>query len=391
LVSPSPTPDYREFLLSDSCIKAFEQYAYVFPEEGLDESVPPLPPWEIAGALPAHPEGWAWSHIAATRTYLNQTEIWVRRHGSPIYLQPYFDSFREFLIFRPGPRSWETVSAELDRKDLYVGDLFVTSDGQIWGQNIWYFGYDEPTVEALPLLSRFNESTRRFEFGPNVLEIPLFIEDSSSWDGIDVVLDRNDVFWIFVAHQALFSYDTADHTLKRQHELPGQDVFHSIVASDGQIAFRSYGDPDDMLSIYYPDEDRLEHVEIPDFFQRNINGMAFDLQDNLWLGAGGYRDPLGAWHIINPEFEDLIDSRPTDRWSVWGRAGLILATSDGRLWFMRWADTAWIFQGNAWYDPASGTGCMFSTTTSKILEGPKGNVWLVANRSLYQLALDSKD
>ena len=64
--------------------------------------------------------------------------------------------------------------------------------------------------DPLPLLGcKFTKETRRFQFVPNVIELPLIIKKSANRVnvGIEILLSKDDVFWFFVFDDGIYSYN----------------------------------------------------------------------------------------------------------------------------------------------------------------------------------------
>lgn len=64
-------------IANGNCIKSFESYAYVFPEEEHSEAIPPLPPWEIVASIPQ--SAGSQPQVSIARKVNEQNGIWVRR------------------------------------------------------------------------------------------------------------------------------------------------------------------------------------------------------------------------------------------------------------------------------------------------------------------------
>lgn len=373
----------------DRCIKTFESYAYVMPIFDSDIKAP-LHPWKKESQIPStQNETWSGaSQVAGARVYRNQNEIWVRSYDFVIFLPPKFDDHREFLIYKSEEMIWETVSAELEGKDIYVGELFVTSGNRVWGKNIWHYTHEAKQDEQVPILSVFNDKTKRFEYVPNILELPLEIATSSGKDGIRIILDRDDIFWIFAKDSGVFSFDTKTLELTTHRIDFDLDISDADLAHDGSIYLHHivyYPEPNDVvLYQYFPTSNQLRSIKLPEEWM-DFSGMEVDSEGNLWIGALGYRDIHGNWNDINSRFARMIERMP-DGFPVWGLPGIFLISSDGLLWYMRYADTSPQFQGNAWYDPNTGEGCMFTNSPSKIIEFD-GYMWLISDGHLYNYSI----
>jgi hypothetical protein len=64
---------------------------------------------------------------------------------------------------------------------------------------------EDPKPDKVPILSKFNEQTQRFEFDPGILEIPVTQEQYFLQP--EIILDQQDIFWIFAQRDGIYRYD----------------------------------------------------------------------------------------------------------------------------------------------------------------------------------------
>lgn len=380
------------------CIKSFQEFAYSRPDLYPQiEIVLPSAPWEIEAKVPLQKiENYqvAGSQVAASRSIDGKREIWLIQTLSPTNEsnQQYTNNF---LVYQTELQNWETILAEIEDSGLFVDDIFVTSDGSIWGKTVWDITHERTDLEKAPVLSKFNENTRRFEFAKGVLEIPWTLFSYGSFPWPEIVVDNKDVFWIFSENDGIYRYDPISQRTDKQADLLGLDVTEIALSPDGSIYFKVYSEKiysqesffrllDDMLYQFIPETKEIVSLKIPEEPWLIFSGMLIGHDNKLWLGAIGYREPEDNWHLIHPNPEnmfvgagDIYQAPPF----------IILESSNGILWYRNFlyderAD------GTAWYDPQTREGCMFTNIAANIIEDPKQQLWLVADGKLfkYQLA-----
>jgi hypothetical protein len=194
-------------LANDGCVRSFDAFAYTLPEWNpnmMVEKVSPLPPWQIESALPTwQVEGYhiLRSDVQLARLVNGRQEIWIIQVLLPT--ESGTGVKNAFAVYQVESQKWEFVSANIGDTDLLARDLFVTSDGSVWGKTVWDPTQRRSGPEEAPALSRFNEDTQRFEFAPGAPKILLARETNYS-DWPEIVLDSQDIFWIFVQNDGLY-------------------------------------------------------------------------------------------------------------------------------------------------------------------------------------------
>ena len=392
-----PTLDEFELVTEEYCISTFDEFAFFFPERNSqsDLIVEPMFPWKRVLKLPDFITNSGNSpQLSGARMLGGNAELWVRGDGNPI-LAPTMDSVKKFYLFNPESMEWETVSANvLDTKDVIVGQIFISSDGSIWGRNV-RSGMSRSN-DPLPLLSKFNEETRRFQFVPNVIELPLIIEKSSNRVnlGIEILLSKDDVFWFFVFDDGIYSYNPSSSITTRHRDLPQIEVAKAIESSDGNLYFYRVSDSgnnieEDTLSVFNPTTGELASLAPPDEFWPSFSGIALDKNGDLWLGSVAKIMANGTWELLYPNVEYFFDN--VQKWiPVWAPPRVLFESSDGKLWFLNYRDTDIVYEGLAWFDPKQGTGCYFTNIATQIVE-IDGSVWLIVDGSLFRYKLPLGD
>jgi hypothetical protein len=396
-ISVSSTPHVETAVLSSNkqCYKTFQEFAYTLSDSDFPDKLLPTDPWQIENSLPnQQAEGFFVDDIQVelARSVDGYQEIWLAKPAD--YTED--KSKNAFAIYRPESQEWQEVSGKVGNTDIFVQDLFLTRDGTVWGKNTWSVPYNE---EAIPnkgaVLSKFNQQTQRFEFVTGVPEIPFTYEQSFLMP--EIVLDEQDIFWIFVQYDGLYRFDPAIQLTTKEEDLPDFNVNTSTLSSDGSIYLVNYdfrelasGKPsfriyEGMLSQFIPSSGELVHLRIPDEPWPSFSGMLMTQTGQLWLGAIGYRESNGTWHLIHPDPESYFEHVGDPSWPP---PLLMLESSDGLLWFQKYLGASLRNEGTAWYDPNTGEGCMFTNFPANIIEDSQHQLWMFADGKLYKYSLE---
>lgn len=380
------------------CIKSFHEFAYSGLEPSLDgevKKIPPSPPWQIETTVPIHHvEGYVISSVDTeiTRSIGRRQEIWI---AETLFETAGYNNKNVFVVYQPKSQKREFVLADIGDSGFFVENLFVTNDGSIWGKTVWDTIHGQPDLEKVPVLSKFNENTRRFEFAKGVLEIPwtLFTYNFSPWP--EIVLDNNGVFWIFAKNDGIYRYDPATQRSEKEADLLGLNVTQVALSPDGSIYFEIFNEKiyskesffrllDGMLFQFIPKTKEVVPLKIPDEPWPVFSGMLVDPMDRLWLGAISYREPDGEWKRIHPDPQEYFKHAGDIYWAT---PTLMLESSDGVLWYRKFLDLDLRAEGTAWYDPQTGEGCMFTNIAANIIEDSERQLWMVADGKLFKYQL----
>ncbi|MCL4824408.1 MAG: hypothetical protein KJZ57_09340, partial [Anaerolineales bacterium] len=97
-------------------------------------------------------------------------------------------------VYRYDPKSRQLLLYNtIDGYDAYPVDLFISSDGTLWGYTI--VGYQQEVRENLSLLSRYEPETDSFVF----VNDPLLTDNGKLFTRItDMTIDRQGIIWIAV-------------------------------------------------------------------------------------------------------------------------------------------------------------------------------------------------
>jgi hypothetical protein len=393
-----------------SCLRSFHEFAYTTwdllnGKVGNAQMLLPPPPWQIEVAIPVQQiEGYYSPHTieaVLVRSTNEGQEIWIAQGVSSKSLSQ--NDTIVYTIYRPTSHSWESVSADIDGTKYYASDLFLTADGSVWGSIAGEYHQGDPVpVESVPVLSKFDEHTQRFEFAPNVLEIVPTVPDDPKlgwfpyFARIDIVLDKKrNIFWIFAENDGIYRYDPTTMVTQKWLDLPDLKVSSRLALSpNGSIFVKDFRlermtEPyfhlyEGSLYQFFPDTREFMQLEMPDEPWPAFSGWLVDRSGKLWLGTVGYRESDGSWRLLHPDPAEYFEHAGDQAWSP---PYLMLESSDGLLWYQKFLDMGPRYEGTAWYNPKTGEGCMFTNLAVNIIEDSERQLWLAADGKLYKYAL----
>jgi hypothetical protein len=374
-------------------IKPFRTFAYL--PDWTASPIPmilPGPPWQVEAGIPGGDHWYPGHWLMLARTNKGEQEIWIYSNPEQTWSTYEVDTYVQvsvkdatFLVYRPASQSWGEVPAAIGDTNLIVRDLFLTSDGAVWG-SIW--SWNEPPVPAsAPVLSRFNDSSQRFEAVIGGVEIPIVEKEGNPYRPA-IVVDKEDVFWLFVGRDGIYRYDSKTGITDRQANLPDPRIYYlrAALALDGSIYFAAVYPylADGPLFQFIPATGKVVPVKIPEGPWTSGGGLLVDRRGRLWLGATGYMNAKGQWRAPHPTLQYF--TFPGD--PSWGRPTLIFESSNGLLWYYKYLDIGERRgEGTAWYNPKTGRGCLFTNLISNIVEDDERQLWMIAEGKLYRYPL----
>lgn len=387
-----PTATYSSMLKTaiaeEECVGSFYSFAYFLPiyegPERISEIILPRDPWKL------EPTGsqFELDSVDAVRDINGQVEIWFRE--KPKLGVSDIDSPRNIYIYRPESMEWKVVPREIGDTGVRVNQLFVTSDGAVWGRNVWTTWDESLKIDRVPVLSKYNETEAHFEFDQSTIEIGELEHTQSFGNWPVVVFDPVGVFWIFIQRDGLYRYDPIAKEITKKIETPAFIVEEAVLAPEGILYFRLQ-----LLSVVLEKSELLQYdlvsgnvtvIENPDEPWPGFANLLVDQNGNLWLGANGWRQPDGSWHQLFPETMPFLERGRTPLSYNWSYPNLILESSNGILWFTK--DTKMGYDATAWYNPQTGNGCWFTTEYTNIVEDSHQTLWMVADGKLYRYDLN---
>ncbi len=378
--------------LSDmQCDNSFVEYAYIFPDPLLSRTpdrLLPNEPWQIEASLPGeiledyHLIRGYGLQVMFARIYNKNPEIWL---SVPSRVRK--ENTKSVLIYQPTSKEWHYVSDMIEGTDIFVGEIFLTNDGTIWGLNKWQTNDTNP--KKGPILSKFNEQTRQFEFASGALEVPF--TDEQRFESLELVIDRQDnIFWFLLGNDGIYRYDPVTQATTKQIDLSNITLAWATVSTDGSIYFADFNKlpladppnslPRGMLFHFVSDTKELTQLDIPEDPWPKGRMYVTEAGD-LWIGANGYKDITNNWHLLHPDMDFYLNL-------TWRRVNspyIILESSNGLLWFNKYTETT---QGTAWYDPKTQEGCMITDISARIIEDEQQQLWMFAGGNLYRYSLN---
>lgn len=355
--------------LVENCISPPETFAYsTVPQDASShfEEILPLAPWQLITTIE---EDYDHVEISGIRIYSKYQEIWfkVRQH-------------RKFLIFTPNLQEWDEVQFGLGNR-MHIEELFFLSNGSVFGvPNIG----DIYETEEIFVLSKYNEDTSSFEYINALRDIPV----SSA---MQVLFDsQRELFWFIVPGDVIYSFDPESYEVEKFTEILREDILDIVEAkisksgtiymlsNTGSASINSDGV---WLLKFNPTSGLIERFAISLAPWPLATNLFIDQSERVWFGAVGWVDPDGTWYQMLPS---PIFVTNTARFSGleyrWKSPTIELESNDGRLWLKS-------YNGMVWLDPDKEEICWFTTWNSNIFEDSDGDLWMVADNSLYKLPI----
>jgi hypothetical protein len=370
---------------SDFCLHSFEEFAYEGPRNPEEPPQLPRQPWQSV-YVENVPENYLISHVEIARQNSSDTEIWLNagtagNWTTEIYTPEILkQSKRSWLVYNSQTHQTKIVPAGISGTDLAVYNLFVDTNNRLWGSVVPLSGY---TAATFPVLSVLNESVQQFELVAGMLELP---SDDSNFK---VIPGRDNIFWILVAGDALYSVNTSTLTFHRWIDLADIELLYATIAPDGTLYFSTHsGDyfagragslDQEVMYQFVPETGVLTQLPLPSEWPI-YRGLLFGQKGQLWLGSIGFRDTNNVWTLLHTNIDLFFRDPMMGSWLV---PTLLLESSDGRLWYTNWWDGGIWWKGSAWYNPNTGEGCMFTNYYSSIVEDNNKHLWMVADGKLY--------
>lgn len=390
---------------TEVCNNSFEIFAYDSSNWDMEADQSLLQDWQIEAKIPLEvpsKEYYQGLDVSLARVYNGQEEVWITG-------QVYKEMRRELfiIIYYPHSSEWEFVTPNIGDTGFYATELFLDNNNAVWAKTAWERVQDRSVSLNAPILSKFDESKRRFEVARGVLEFSPPVENVlgeqsiyyASADMAKILLDENDIFWILIGNNGLYRYDPMQQVTERQDDL--QDIFigPTALSSEGNIyiwagtnstgytARDFYTATIGELLEYIPQTGELVSLGMPgtpDEMWPRFSGLLVDQNGRLWLGSVGFLEDNGTWHLLHTNAEAFMAD---DANFPWITPRPILESSDGRIWFKLFKDQGGRGEGTAWYDPRSEQGCVITNMPVNIVEDSQQQLWLLVEGKLYKHTL----
>jgi hypothetical protein len=373
---PSVAPSVTHPPSDSKCIPPSTNFAFKASSDGIghypEENILPPFPWTKEAEIPYG------NNLLAVRTVDNNVkELWI----GPLPSQLDSPTHRELIVYRTD--SWESRNVSLENGlDNFqpILDLYVSSKGQVWAFN--NAGQRKSMVPTV--LSKYDEASSGFRAVAEVKEIPngTLVNNQLRY-GNQVLLDKNDTFWILVPFDFVYSFQPDSGEVRRYASLEGIRPYDAALAPDGTIYILDKAGADDQLFRFDPDKDELERISYSLEPWPPIQSLLVDHSGRLWAGGLGWMNTDGSWYQIirSPLFITTkldLEGGPVYRWQ---QPQILLESSDQILWFVAQ-------NGMFSLDSQKGEWCWFSTFWSNIVEDSDHNLWTLADGKIYRLSLD---
>lgn len=378
-----------------TCLGSFRDFAYTPPSENGDPEILTgellKGEWRIEATVPddsSHP--YIVFSVEASRSMNGHKEIWLKKYNSNGLFSSSDPEDFKFLIYQTDTKVWQTLSAQVVGSSAYVNKIFVTKDGSVWGSNIWSNPSDSI---GQPILSRFNDELKQFEFVVSTKNIPIAWRDADSrtndavfWS--IVLLDPNEIFWIIPRKDIVYSYNPVTNQVEIHTNISDIYTKNAVSSPDGNIYIAreplaqstissDYKLKDGEILRYSPKTEGLEVLENPNGKWPAYGNLFVDHAGNLWLGAVGWWSPKVGWNKIYPNSIEYFVRIEVGGIHSWVEPEALLESSDKKLWFRVKG------RGMAWLDVGTMVGCWFTTEYTNIFEDQDKILWIVADRRLY--------
>ncbi len=362
----------------------------------------PKEPWEFVSVVPlATPiDKWGINDIVFARNVGGHTKIWYMD-----YLDKTGEiSYNHFTmrIYDVFSDIWKSIPIQLESPEEKIVQIYLDNSNIIWarispdiGPGIDVSGtYFEDYTKSPFIFAKFNEDKGKFEYLDFSTDIPL---GPVSFDG--------NKFWIFKEQGPLFRLDPKRLEIKEYGDYRDSPIIDSInhsldidiVRSDNALAFDTNGNfyfvdqtpkeehllADMNLFRFTPSTEKFDALYIPLSNNPLLVFPFVDKKGNVWLSDYGWMDANGVWHEIirSPVF--IADSEKGGS-AQWIFPSIKLNSADGRMWFGSQ-------NGMVSLDTEKGEWCWFTTYQSNIVEDLNGNLWMIANGTLYQYPAKDRD
>jgi hypothetical protein len=379
---PSPKEDLKE---SEQCITSAKDFAYYVVERSDSDStekVLPSSPWHQAKFNPPLPADVIKNmrQVDIQRSVNGNQEIWISIKGD---YTPW-----EFLVYKPEDSTWKLIPRQVE-DNIYIDELFVTTDGSVWGSVYWTDWLDN-TIEGLSLLAKYNETKERFEYTiPNGMNTLIASYDVSYPPKF--VLDNLDNFWTVWPGDAIYRFNTETETMKRFFELPAidqhQHLYGLTVGPDNSIYFGVSTYEDVKVFKYSYIQNSLLPLESPLGTFPRFGNLSVDKKGRLWFGSMAYLRTDGTESILHPFADEFIEKNHNSHLTL---LPLVLHhSSDGRVWLGKYHPTEPSYaEGVAWLDPETGDGCQFTNVGVKnIVEDENQTLWFIGDGKLFYYSM----
>ncbi|MBI4762110.1 MAG: hypothetical protein ACOYYF_11150 [Chloroflexota bacterium] len=273
---------------------------------------------------------------------------------------------------------------QIDGKNAYPLDLFVSPDGILWGYTILK-GLE--VKEALSLLSHYDPKTDIFSFVDNPL-----LMDNGKYSGItDIAIDQQGMLWLAVKGEGagILAFSSATEEIVEEYPVPVKMISNLEMAPNGNLWFLA-----DDGKLYVFDADTKQTKSFQELYQQydktdnmlnneiDTRALYFDREGKLWISDIGWLDfssePPIFFRIIRSSVfvNDYVS--PHQQFS-WQHPSFVYQATDKSFWFSGPGLVRLNFSKGEW--------CLLSSESSPIVEDNDGNLWGVFFSRIYKFDL----
>lgn len=380
------SPDERQ----DSCLRTFDSFAYDVGN-GIYEMpahiIYPNSPWKMVAEAPIYQRNDVVIYSSSMEFIKDVGEgqdLWVLH---TIKENSSVTSIIE--IYHSKTKLWDSISGRIENTDLFVSDLFLTENGDVWGKVTSSDRKNDNGVDSVQL-SKYDEKKQKFELVKNT-EVS-WTDDISNSRKLSLILyDKNsNKFWMLFENLGIFSYEINGGKLRGNLSISDFPITDAVLDRDEIIlqvlpsaAFSQehlFQLTNGSVLTYDIQTNSLKAVEVPrEPWPRN-SGLLVDKNGNLWLGSIGYRTKDDQWHLQIPDKNSFFGSAGDE---MLAPPRILFQSSDGRLWFSRDIDGNYSASGIAWYDNDAKSGCQISNSSGSIVENSLNQIWLLMDGKIF--------
>lgn len=185
----------------DECIPPLESFAY---SVSITHAIVPgssemqIPPnWEFVLEIPDK------IFLDFTRENHNRVELWFYEYQYSNPTEGFEQNFfKQFHIYDVETKNMDTIPAEIEKSGIFVDELFLANNS-VWG-TIDFESVADQTDFSHPILSKYNENTKHFEFVEEISNIPFTVAEQkgNSYYWVSMVVDQEGIFWLLVGQLA---------------------------------------------------------------------------------------------------------------------------------------------------------------------------------------------
>ncbi|HUN24423.1 MAG TPA: hypothetical protein PK299_14940 [Anaerolineales bacterium] len=332
--------------------------------------------------------------------YISLKLVQQKKNARYIWLS----SLTEFHVYNETQNHWQRIPKTIHYANatLDINKIIELQNGDIIGINsIIIQNNTTSNIDAdglkFPLLSKYDELSNSFS---PLLTLFHSVDPDYNEKYFSVgILELENSLLIGVPNDALYQYDYLNDQIDEIVALPDVDVYQLYGKRNLKYLY--------ITTVHNPFRDSsltpklfvlgdlfrvdlatkaVEKISFPIDKIPYTSNILIDHRNFIWYGWFGYFHSDGIWVGNTKEINEyLVDGRLQD--IQIGTPKIFLEDSKNHLWYVR--DNESFYDGSAWYDPITKTGCQ--VTISSIIEKDKsGNLWVINGYGLYVLKTENQ-